>query len=761
MADHLDALKRQLIALEGSDKKEQCEGDLEGLDEVDLADTRYTFAQDFCIRVASIFANEYTPVEQIKQLLIKMAETKKKKELLSTTSRVFVEVYKNYLLKAQIRSAFDAYKREEVKSNNKKVVEARCIKAFTKISELSIKETIAKEFTSIFHKLEQDIIIKLARRFIHGHFIKAIEHSASLIRGNLELICDPGDDIQTTKVLGMAQYILENIHSIKNSLKQFLQVTHLSLVAVKPSIVQNRALVVESNEIDPFFKEYLLEILDLEHKLTQNDEQPGAGTQSEVGSWLAEHISIPHLISSIKQIEEQSIPSQTISFPREALSIVTHLEGDIPHSPLPSPRPENTREKMLIISARFRKCRCCSCRKSDEIAAMLDRFPLVEAVNDAGAIRASIIKYLRLYPESIKTVGPYLILIEGGAALIGMLTATDGIKNPNTTSLPVRIWKASTNGVVLLIFSLGASINIYLAMHPDKKNLSEETFYEELNSVPLFLMLSHGIWYSISPMQKERWFPRQTCYYALRKGIDVLSKSLYNAGVFLFAGITFFTIPKEVLYQILPLIPGTLVALGQTFTPYKEQLNTGMTYITFSVFSTMLFKDELPNSPDHAFEGLPHVIGRSVYLGGLTLYSFYLLIKNYYKFLEEYVNEEDEAEIIARRIQVPVVNGALDLSRFKDQGFVVNMDEYHRLTEDVEQGRVEEAQRKTLIFSQRRTLPMTKSIPSMDDSQAPNLSKPFVPNEANDAKESQPSNKTDEPKEQASRRRFCGNCNIL
>lgn len=764
MAELADGLSRQLNSLEETDKKEKCEDDLEGLEEVDLSSTRYTFAQDFCVRVASIFADEYTSVEQIKQLLIIMAKTKKKKELLSSTFRVFAEVYKNYLLKSQIKLAFEAYKQEASNfgAGNKDDIEARCIKVFTKISALNIKESTSKEFNLIFHKLEPAIVLQLARRFIHGKFIKAIEDSASLIRGNPELLCDPEDDRQTKNVLGLAQYILENIQSIRNALKQFMEDQGFALVSVKKITLQNRSLVVDPNEIDPFFREYLLEILQVELPSAHQNEQPTEdmtasptkdqkhekrskthpglddGTKSAVGSWMAEHVSIPHLMSSIRNINNRSIPSEAPPLPREAMSIVAHLDVEATDSPRLSQRSGDTSEKMLIISSRFHKSHCCSCRKSDEIAAMLDRFPLVEAVNDAGAIRASIIKYLRLYPSSIQTVGPYLILIEGAAALIGALTATDGILNPKKTRLHFRIWKATTNGIVLFIFSLGASINIYLAMHPDKKNIPEETFYEEMDSVPFFLMLSHIVWNSISPMQKERWFPRETCYYSIRKSIDVVSRSLYNAGVFLFEGITFFTLPKEMLYQLLPLIPGTLVAFGQTFTPYKEQLTTGMTYITFSVFSTMLFKDELPNSPDRAFEGWPHVIGRCAYLSTLTLYSFYLLIKNYFKFVEEYVNEEDEAEILVRRIHVPVVNGVLDLSNFRGQGTVINTDEYHRLADDVEQGRVDEAHRKTLIFSNRLTLPQPKPVLTQEGGHAPILSKRLEQDEQDQPDEQTP-----------------------
>lgn len=696
--------------------------------EVNIDHPRFTYERDFCIRVANVIAPEYATSEVIKKLIQEIINSKLKKDQISGILRLYNEVYKNNILNTQMKAIFEEYRRgsenaPKLESQDRHRIEKSCVKLFGKIPPAqALILSIHNEFLATFRLLDDINFSALINIFFGQRFIGDCLHSALFITRNAELFTKIEDE--ELALVSAAQQVVFVIQTLRKPLEEVFGERNYQILSErqvsKEKLVAVDKEVRELKEVNEFLKSYLLEIV---HDQLDNQKQ----VEGSVSSLLKDQlIRLPFLIAAMQkmtiayppsayptsaQLEQQSgmLDDLEPGLDRSALSIIQKLDREVDprgsnHSELKEPL-LHYQDKALIVSVKF-DTNCChkmiaGIKRHEPLAAMIDRLPIISVTSDIGAISLELKKFLSLYPGTINTVGPHKIWIELGVAIFATLVARDEIQNPRKNRFIVRIWKATTNGLILLAFGVNISINIYLSYHPGVMNISNEEFRDKIASYPAAIVILHTLWHLVPPLSKEKCCVRGSIWHRIKLGADIFFNTLYNAGVFYFVGLTFFTIPKALFNQIfLPLILGLPVAIGQQTRHLREKLTTLRTLTNFGTFAYYIIKNSSANSPDRAFEGAWQVAIRSSILGLELLYSFILFKINYNRYKREYINEDDMAEfkIMMRKISVPIKEGQMDVSSFLNQGMIIDMKDFYEIENDFHAGRIEQAKQKTLLI---------------------------------------------------------------
>lgn len=265
---------------------------------------------------------------------------------------------------------------------------------------------------------------------------------------------------------------------------------------------------------------------------------------------------------------------------------------------------------------------------------------MIKGLNDGSAIYFALSQLLTVYPNARIKALPYLTLVNITGGLVGMYIGTQAILHPKQfPNAFVRIWEATTQGLVVCVFSMGSAITIYLALHPENTHVSNLVFWTQIASVPIVLSGAHTLWHSIPLSVKERWFCANKLRYYTKRGLDVSAKFLLYAGAIDIALLKLAKLPQDLIYQIIPPVTALFLALGH-LTPFKERLNLGMIYLTAIDFCYMLaetiFSEEI--SPEWSYTQLGFWIL-------MLIPSIYFTLRNTINFIETY---EQPPEMIVR-----------------------------------------------------------------------------------------------------------------
>ncbi len=302
-----------------------------------------------------------------------------------------------------------------------------------------------------------------------------------------------------------------------------------------------------------------------------------------------------------------------------------------------------------------RRIQCFPTNEPENLAALWQRFPAVEGFNDALSLHTSLKQILKVYPNASQSAAPYLILFDIVGGTTGALIGRYAILNPKSPLHPaVRVWKAATDGLSAFVFTLGSAIQTYLAVHPNTQYISDEKFWGELAPVPLGLMISHTLWYSFSPLAKERWFPLKTRKQHIKYAIDFLTRCLFNSRIYQTGLLNFIHIPNEplynVLYQAVPFVPALITTFAQLSSRFQQRANGLMIYLSAINFSIMLVKDFLSDKNETLDAAHPLAILRLVYYILLVMLPLPFLIKHAVTF----INNFEDPEIITQEVRLEI-----------------------------------------------------------------------------------------------------------
>lgn len=326
-----------------------------------------------------------------------------------------------------------------------------------------------------------------------------------------------------------------------------------------------------------------------------------------------------------------------------------------------------------VVSAKFppRKEKMKFCADPEKTAALWTRHPYIEGINDGFMIRLSVQQFLTLYPHVSTTAHPFLIFCDIAGGLTGALIARQDILHPKQPlNSFVRIWKASTNGLVVGIFSLGCAINTYLYMHPDADQVSNTVFWSKLAPPAIIAFLSYTAWYSIPPVVKEKWFPHNSRYRYIENTLDTSARTLFYSGIINIFLLNFLRKPGELVHQFVPMIPGLLVALLHQ-TRFKERANWMMTYLIAASLTSLLIGEsveELQNGKGNNFLIGSTSVQLSFWFFSLFFWTTYV-VRNSISFTTEY---EGDPEIITRAIpksRVAEIGSTITMSQRDYQRF--------------------------------------------------------------------------------------------
>lgn len=856
------------------------------LTDINLQTETISYEKDFCLRIAEIISPEYSSTEAIQKLIKQLSELKRwqRREQISLSLQLYNKVYINNILNTQMTNILETYKDESEKSpnlelNDRHRIEKRCIKNFEKLPPApKLILTIHNEFLQIFRTChdKDKSFISLFKLFFRSKFMSEVFHSALYINRNPLSILPEGEDNEVIAISSAAQHVLFVIQTIRSAIKEVFKENKYFIAREKgrhenKSKQDNKAKqdkqdkhgkqdkndghnkkkqhekehdkeeetlalfdteVLKDEEINTFFKDYILEIVRDQikqeksnlpkapieqvkrnanskpniiftiEKTEKNDElhkkeilgnaenketlsnsenrvnsqnsvitiQRDTRLQSDSSLFRDQMIRLPELIAAMrKMVGEQpqtSAPGPRKSEPqgltRNALSIIDKLTLDTRKGKVEDEEDYVfKKEQVLVISTQFGKGYCARFRawfkilleNTESPAAAISRIPFVGAVIIIGDAHLSFKRYGSLSEGSILEYGPYLIFLEVAVGLIETFVDAYEMKDPQhkevhngcfdkiinrccsdkiknylnaifNRNAGIRVWKALKSGSLLTLYCTNVGIRIYLVYHPEQRNIKEKVFMEEIMSVPLVLMGLQSIWVIIPPLTKEHCFTQEKSKQLLKNAIDVIFKTLYNSGVFYLAGVIFadkLHLPKTIEYQIaLPLSLGFPIALGQHIKYLKEKLNFLMICSEFSMFFyALMYGSFSSESNDKTFEGPIQVGIRTTLLVANLLYSGFTFYRYYKKFIDEYQNEDDAAaEIIGRRVYLPVRNGKVDTSQVNEQGALMEDAEYKLLEEDMRKGDSNKAVEKTLLFMQhQKSQQNSRNVQSLDHSQ--------------------------------------------
>jgi hypothetical protein len=248
-----------------------------------------------------------------------------------------------------------------------------------------------------------------------------------------------------------------------------------------------------------------------------------------------------------------------------------------------------------------------------------------------------------LYPEASKKALPYLVITDVVGGVIGALIGRHAILHPRSQMHPlVRIWEGCTDGLIVFIFSLNAGISIYLTLNPEAEYISNQVFWSQIASVPLFFMTSYSTWNCISPQKKEHWFKKNP---TLKNTLDVLNKFLLYSGIFQYINLRVLALPNTLAWELSPIIPGAVMTVMNK-TRFTERTHGVMTYLaSLNLLYTFVREMMEAFNSENEEDVVPASI-RCVFWGTILGMSSYFVLKNTFRFIEEY---RGDPEVIIQR----------------------------------------------------------------------------------------------------------------
>jgi len=279
----------------------------------------------------------------------------------------------------------------------------------------------------------------------------------------------------------------------------------------------------------------------------------------------------------------------------------------------------------------------------EKVAALLLRNPFIKAVNDGLGLHEMFSLILSLYPEASQKALPYLVITDVVGGVIGALIGRHAILNPRSQMHPlVRIWEGCTDGLIVFVFSLNAGISIYLTLNPEAEYISNQVFWSQIASVPLFFMTSYSTWHCISPQKKEHWFKKNP---ALKNTLDVLNKFLLYSGIFQYINLRVLPLPNTLAWELSPIIPGAVMtAINKT--RFAERTHGVMTYLASVNLLYTFVREIMESFNSENEEDIVLASIRCVFWGTILGISSYFVLKNTFRFIEEY---RGDPEIIIQR----------------------------------------------------------------------------------------------------------------
>lgn len=245
-------------------------------------------------------------------------------------------------------------------------------------------------------------------------------------------------------------------------------------------------------------------------------------------------------------------------------------------------------------------------------------------------------------------------VVSGGlvAAIAGFLSGRSNILNPHLpSSRAFRIIEATSNGLVVLVFSMGFAITLYTSFREDISLLT----FGLLSIVPLITCVASSIVQAIPVEIMARNVKLGTC-----RKLYIVNKSAFYSGVFQLGltdfvswlGLDFNELANRLIFQFTPLLLAVPVALLEHCSSFRERIYSGMVALMTLDFTGQTLYDMRRGSRDNFDlpDPLTYAKGGLLIVGGC--YTVYFLARHSLQFIEYY---RGEPIIVTQSLVAPAV----------------------------------------------------------------------------------------------------------
>ncbi len=463
---------------------------------------------------------------------------------------------------------------------------------------LTLLKSTAERLVLLFSGLESRVFAQLLAHFFNKTSSEIYQSIIFLLKNDRLL-----------------QQFSEENQVIKNDLKLLLQFLRAAILTIKSALKtvkekQRYEMVLGFSEAAPISS--LEEILPLIREYLRNISQNETFRQF-----------VPDNFPMSDSLEESTVRMTNLpeaDFPvDESVPVeVVHMRGQV--------------EDRLALDPR---------KKLEEFAALIYKSPLIEGLNDGGALANTVWRYLSLDPDARVKFAPYIWIPDVAAGTCGAVIGVRATWNPNTPPNHLeRIWKAVTNGLLVGIFGTSVVVVGYLAAHPETVDVSDALFWGQLAPFPLMMGTTNSVWYSLSPQFKERWFPKHSRRHSVEVVLDCLTRFFRYAGIIDITLLNILQVPGQPIYLLVPAVPALLLTLGH-YTRFSLRLEGVMTCASAMNFLYLLIQATLT----HTFPEVPTYIRLGFWLA-LLMFSAGVTLRNSVTFVQEF---KGEPELIVRR----------------------------------------------------------------------------------------------------------------
>lgn len=536
-------------------------------------------------------------------------------------------------------------------------------------------EATQNEFKNIFSKMDQAIFINFLRIF-NRSFIYEIEESVNFLKAYPEKWeYDDYSETAETFFSRTVYTIQHTFDTIKTALRKTQESKKITLHQPIPIVEKVSGIEL----LNPILRGYLVFVM--RDTSQDNPLKDHLGSIVKVISTIKSKPRRRHSAQTFSSLHRDphsgrgsSVPSimgegpivvdmgggrgqQWFLHPTANVSMVTGTDEQnyLDEEDQDTKNSEEAYQYQLLSGAMpsiRRRLKCCPVEDQEKFAALCVRNPFVEGINDGRALHDSVSQVLKLYPDARSKVLPYLIICDTVGGTIGGLIGRDAILNPKKPlSVCVRVWKGVTGGTVLLTFSMGMAIKIYLAVNPSEDTISDKEFWSELAVGPVIAFLGKSVWDSISPTTKDRWFPQDTRWRYVRGTVDGFLDFLYYGRIFDISLLNFFDISGHPIYQWISSPLALLTTLIKRLTRYRETTDAVMTYLAAANFSYSLFKEDLlPNGSEDAELSPLLTYAYRIYWPSSFGTSLIVMLRHGVSFTREF--EVEPKDVVTRRVKV-------------------------------------------------------------------------------------------------------------